>query len=125
VPAFARYPYEVWVTTRRPRAWLGSLDVGERADFARALKTVVLQYDGLFMRPFPYVMVIHQAPTDGQAYPEAHVHAEFYPPYRTREKLKYLAGTEIGAGFFTNDALPEDKAAELRGVPVRVEEPAR
>lgn len=125
VPAFARYPYEVWIATRRPRAWLGALDTRERADFARALKTVVLQYDGLFTRPFPYVMVFHQAPTDGEAHPEAHVHAEFYPPFRTSEKLKYLAGTEIGAGFFTNDALPEDKAAELRRVPVRVEEPVR
>lgn len=125
VPAFARYPYEVWIAPKRARAWLGSLDARERADFARALKSVVLQYDGLFTRPFPYVMVFHQAPTDGEAHPEAHVHAEFYPPYRTREKLKYLAGTEIGAGFFTNDALPEQKAAELRQVPVRVEEPVQ
>jgi UDPglucose--hexose-1-phosphate uridylyltransferase len=70
-------------------------------------------------------MVFHQAPTDGHAHPEAHLHAEFYPPYRARERLKYLAGTEIGAGLFTNDALPEAKAAELQAVAISIEEPAR
>ena len=39
---------------------------------------------------------------------------EFLPPHRTREKLKYLAGCEQGAGTFINDTLPEEKAAELR-----------
>jgi hypothetical protein len=28
--------------------------------------------------------------------------------------LKYLAGSESGAGMFINDTLAEDKAAELR-----------
>ncbi len=48
----------------------------------------------------------------------AHVHAEFYPPYRMRDRLKYLAGSEIGAGVFTADTLPEERAAELQRVPV-------
>jgi len=64
---------------------------------------------------------VHQAPTDGTPHPEAHVHFEFYPLYRSPERLKYLAGTEIGAGMFTNDSLPETKAAELKAVT----EPAR
>jgi UDPglucose--hexose-1-phosphate uridylyltransferase len=34
---------------------------------------------------------------------------------RTATKLKYLAGSESGAGMFINDTLPEEKAAELRG----------
>ena len=123
VPTFARYPYEVWIAPRRAVPSLPELDVQDRADFARALKTVVLKYDGLFGRPFPYVMVFHQAPTDGAEHPEAHVHVEFYPPFRTADRLKYLAGTEIGAGMFTNDALPEAKAAELRAVPVTLDAP--
>jgi UDPglucose--hexose-1-phosphate uridylyltransferase len=114
VPAFARYPYEVWVATREPIPSLVALDARGRSDLARALKTVVLAFDALHGGPFPYVMVVHQAPTDGAPHPEAHLHAEFYPPYRAPGRLKYLAGTEIGAGFFTNDALPEAKAAELR-----------
>jgi len=124
VPAFAQYPYEVWIAPRAPVPGLPELDDDERADFARALKTVVLKYDGI-REPFPYVMVIHQAPTDGMPHPEAHLHIEFYPPYRTPERLKYLAGTEIGAGMFTNDALPEATAAQLRAVEIDLEHPAR
>jgi UDPglucose--hexose-1-phosphate uridylyltransferase len=62
----------------------------------------------------PYMMVMHQKPTDGGDYPGCHFHIEFYPPHRTPEKLKYLAGCESGAGTFVNDTLPEDKAAEMR-----------
>jgi UDPglucose--hexose-1-phosphate uridylyltransferase len=64
----------------------------------------------------PYVLVVHQAPTDGEPHPEAHVHAEIYPALRMPGRLKYLAGSEIGAGAFTADTLPEDKADELRAV---------
>jgi UDPglucose--hexose-1-phosphate uridylyltransferase len=113
IPAFARYPYEVWIAPREPVPSLVELGAARRRDLARALQAVVRAYD-LIRRPFPYVMVIHQAPTDGAPHPESHLHIEFYPPYRTPQRLKYLAGTEIGAGMFANDALPEAKAAELR-----------
>ena len=36
-------------------------------------------------------------------------------------RLKYLAGSEIGAGVFTADTLPEQKAAELRAVVVNID----
>ena len=118
VPICARYPYEVWVAPRKSIAALSQLGAAERDDLARALKTTLLKYDGLWQRPLPYLMAWYQAPTDGEAHPEAHLHAEFYPPYRTRDKLKYLAGTEIAAGMFASDALPEDKARELQNVAV-------
>ena len=121
VPVCARYPYEVWVAPVRPAPSLVDLTEGERRDFARALKTVLLKYDGLWQRPFPYIMVFHQAPNDGVPHPEAHVHIEFYPPYRMEGRLKYLAGSEAGAGAFTADTLPDDKAAELRAVEVVLE----
>ncbi len=64
-------------------------------------------------RPFPYVMAVHQAPT-APPLGRGHLHVEFYPPLRTAEKLKYLAGSEQGAGTFISDMLPEESAAELR-----------
>jgi UDPglucose--hexose-1-phosphate uridylyltransferase len=94
---------------------LTELTAEQRTGVAQALKRTVQCYDALRGTPFPYVMVIHQAPTDGLQHPEAHLHFEFYPPYRSPDRLKYLAGTELGAGMFINDALPEAKAAELRG----------
>ena len=120
IPAFARYPYEVWIAPIRPAPSLAGLTIDERKDLASVLKTVLLKFDHLFeSRPiFPYLMVMHQAPTDGHAHPEAHFHMEFYPPYRTKDKLKYLAGTELGAGLVAMDVLPEDKAADLRAVDV-------
>lgn len=121
VPACARYPYEVWVATVEPVQRLDALDDAQRADLARALKTVLLKYDGLWQRPLPYLMAWYQAPTDGQDHPEWHLHAQLYPPNRTRDKLKYLAGTELAAGFFAMDALPEDKARELQAVAVSLE----
>ncbi len=121
VPVCARYPYEVWVAPIEPVPTLAHLDDAQRADLARALKTVLLKYDGLWQRPFPYLMAWYQAACDGQPHPEAHVHAEFYPPYRTPDKLKYLAGTELAAGFFAMDALPEEKAKELQAVQVDIE----
>lgn len=122
VPVCARYAYEVWIAPRRAVPALPDLDARERADLARALKTVLLKFDGLWQRPFPYVMVFHQAPTDGAPHPEAHLHIEFYPPFRRRGTLKYLAGSELGAGVFTADTLPEERARELAAVPVSLEE---
>ena len=118
VPVCARYAYEVWIAPRRAAPSLADLDEAEKKDLARALKLVLLKLDGLWSRPFPYVLVFHQAPTDGRSHPEAHVHLEIYPPYRSRQRLKYLAGSELGAGVFTADTLPEDRAAELRGVSI-------
>jgi UDPglucose--hexose-1-phosphate uridylyltransferase len=59
------------------------------------------------------MMVVHQKPAGG-SYDYYHFHIEFYPPLRSATKLKYLAGSETGAGMFINDTLPEIKAAELR-----------
>jgi UDPglucose--hexose-1-phosphate uridylyltransferase len=64
----------------------------------------------------PYTMSIHQRATDGVERPGDHLHIEFMPPYRARDKLKYLAGIETGAGTFINDTAPEATAAELRDV---------
>ncbi len=118
MPICARYSYEVWVAPIRAAISFAALTPGERRDFARALKTVLLKFDGLWNRPFPYIMAVHQAPTDGQDHPEAHLHAEFYPAYRMVNRLKYLAGSEVGAGVFTADTDPDDKAAELQAVQV-------
>jgi UDPglucose--hexose-1-phosphate uridylyltransferase len=118
VPVCARYPYEVWIACRRAIGSVADLDAEGRSDFARALKTVLLKFDGLWQRPFPYVMAFHQAPTDGAPHPEAHLHVEFYPAYRMPGRLKYLAGSEIGAGVFTADTAPDEKAAELQAVQV-------
>ena len=119
VPLYARWPYEIHVTPRRHVGWLHELDHAERDGLARTLKAVMQKYDRLFGFPLPYVMAVHQRPTDGRGPDGFHLHFEFYPPNRSAEKLKYLAGSEAGAGVFINDTLPEETAAELRGLEPR------
>jgi len=114
VPYFARYAYEVFVAPKKTHPNIATLSGSELGDFAAALKQVVIRFDNLWRLPFPYVMSLHQAPTDGGDYSGFHFHIEFHPPLRRPNLLKYLAGPEIGGGNFLSDTSPEEKAAELR-----------
>lgn len=114
VPFFARYPYEAHIWSRAHKQSLPELSEKERDDLAEMLKRILSSYDALWNRSLPYMMVLHQKPTDGGDYDHYHFHIEFYPPYRAPDKLKYLAGSESGAGVYINDTLPEEKARELR-----------
>ena len=113
VPEAARWPYEAHLTMREHRPSLVACAPDELRRLAAALLRLVRGYDALFDRPLPYVMAVHQAPT-GAAGHDGHLHLEFYPPLRTAEKLKYLAGSEQGAGTFIGDVLPEEAAEHLR-----------
>jgi UDPglucose--hexose-1-phosphate uridylyltransferase len=125
VPHAARWPYEVHVYPRRHVASIADLDEEERSDFAAAVLRVASTYDRHFGFSTPYVMAMHQAPTDGQAWPDAHLHMEFYPPHRRGDRLKHLAGVELGAGTFVNDTMPEDTASQLRRAAVGNPSPGR
>jgi UDPglucose--hexose-1-phosphate uridylyltransferase len=124
VPYAARWAFEAHVVVRAHRPSLADCDPQELRALAAALQALQRGYDALFERPFPYVMAVHQAPTTATAAATVavgragsaggHLHAEFYPPLRTADKLKYLAGSEQGAGTFISDTLPEESAATLR-----------
>ena len=114
VPFFARWPYEVHLSSKRHLQALTDLDLAERRELANILKIVLVAFDRVFDISLPYMMVLHQRPSDGLDYEDCHFHIEFYTPLRTATKLKYLAGSESGAGTFINDRLPEESAAALR-----------
>ena len=114
LPYFARYAYEVYVAPKRVCRSVAELNDQEVRDYAEALKTVLVKYDNLWKMPFPYVMPLHNAPTDGAGYDGFHFHIEFHPPLRKPNLLKYLAGPEIGGGNFLSDTSPEEKAEELQ-----------
>lgn len=121
VPFFARYPYEVYVAPVEHRGNLPTWSREDRRDFARMLLDVTRRYDRLWGFSLPYMMVFHQQPTDGGNHDHYTFHVEFYPPFRTPEKLKYLAGSEAGAGAYINDTMAEEKAAELRATNPSIE----
>lgn len=118
VPYFARYAYETFVTPKAVHASLADLSREEILDFAEVLRQTLIRFDNLWKMSFPYVMALHQAPTDGATHDGFHFHVEIHPPLRKPDLLKYLAGPEVGGGSFLSDTSPEEKAAELRSQPV-------
>jgi UDPglucose--hexose-1-phosphate uridylyltransferase len=116
IPFFARWPYEVHIVSRRHMRAITDFSQQDERQLAGLLKSLLQAYDRLFNTSFPYMMVLHQSPSDGLDYPYYHFHIEFYPPLRSASRLKYLAGSETGAGMFINDTLAEEKAAELRAL---------
>jgi UDPglucose--hexose-1-phosphate uridylyltransferase len=119
LPYFARYAYEVFVAPKRTHASLADLSEPEVQDLAAVLRETLIRFDNLWEMPFPYVMTLHQAPTDGNDHRGFHFHIEFHPPLRKPNLLKYLAGPEIGGGNFLSDTAPEQKVAELRAQSIR------
>lgn len=117
IPYFARYAYEVYVAPKESYMSLADLSGKELEDLSEVLKHVLIRFDNLWQMPFPYVMPLHQAPTDGKDHSGFHFHIEFHPPLRKPNLLKYLAGPEIGGGNFLSDTSPEEKAEELRRLP--------
>ena len=118
IPFYARWPYEIHIFARRHLGMLEQFRAKEERALAEMLKWVTLKYDNLFNFSFPYMMLLHQAPTRGK-HDFFHFHIEFYPPHRSKEKLKYLASVETGGGSFLNDSLAEEKAEEMRNVSPR------
>lgn len=118
LPFYARYPYEVHIYSKKHLTSISEFDEDICMDLAYILKNTTQRYDRLFGFSFPYMMVMHQLPKNGINSIYYHFHIEFYPPYRTKDRLKYLASVESGAGTFINDSLPEEKAEELRGVKI-------
>ena len=115
LPVCARYAFEVWIAPHRPAPSFAALDARraarlrggpeDRADEARrGLAGAVALRAGL------------PPGADRRApHPEAHLHAELYPAWRMRGRMKYLAGSELGAGVFTADTLPEERAQGAAG----------
>jgi len=116
VPFFAKYPYEVHIYPRRHIQHITELTHDEVTSLAHTLRRMIRKYDNLANGIFPLIMLFHQAPVDGTPYPYYHFHIEFYSPYITRDKLKYLAGCEQGAGVVINSIPPETSAAKLRSI---------
>ena len=138
VPYAPRFPFETHLVPSRHVGRLAELTSAERDALALLLQNAVSRYDGLHTVPMPYMMWIFQAPradlpaapppisagSPAVASPGAaacgagywHLRISFHPLHRAQGRLKYLAGSESGAGAFLQDAEPETMAQALRGV---------
>ena len=111
-PPFARFPFEVWIASRRRCAGPWEYSDEEREAYASLLGEVTKRYDAYFGRATPNMMSLHAAPRSGAG--GFHFTTQFYPLLRSAEKIKYLASVEQSTGVFTIDVMPEWAARELR-----------
>ncbi len=114
VPFYARYPYEVHIIALGSCTAITDMGAEELEALAAIMHRVGQKYNNLWQRSLPYIMLMHQRACSGEEAPGYRFHVEYYPPYRTPDKLKYLAGSEAGAGLFINDTHAEDTARILR-----------
>jgi UDPglucose--hexose-1-phosphate uridylyltransferase len=116
VPFWAIWPFETMVIARRPVPSLIELTEPECDDLADVLKRLTTRYDNLFKISFPYSGGFHQAPTDGAAHPEWHLHMHFHPPLlRSATIRKFMVGYEMLAEP-QRDVTPESSAERLRAL---------
>ncbi len=115
IPYFVDYPYGAFIVSKSHKTAICDFTKAEKRSLASILKGTTGAMDELFQRPFPYMMVMHQRPVNGENVEEFyHFHIEFYPPLVEKSKLKYYASSELGAWAVINPKKVEETAPELR-----------
>jgi UDPglucose--hexose-1-phosphate uridylyltransferase len=121
VPWWAVWPFETLVLSKRHLGSLTEFEDREKTSLADILKQTTTRYDNLFQTSFPYTMGFHQSPCDrkaddGDAHPEWHFHAHYYPPLlRSATVRKFMVGFEM-LGMPQRDITPETAAERLRSL---------
>jgi UDPglucose--hexose-1-phosphate uridylyltransferase len=113
VPSWARYPYQIQLVARQHMSAVIGFDSDgpEARELAVILPRLIRAWNRVFEGPMPYMLALHQL-----ADPAFHFHIELLPVGRAPGKLKLPASSEMAWGFWLNDSLPEEKAAELRSL---------
>lgn len=114
VPSAASWPFELRLAPTGHVADLPALDDPGRDGLAEVLVDATRRLDALFDAPMPYMLWIHQRPTDGGDWPAAHVHVHVAPLLRAAATPRFVAAGELGSGQFFNPVEPADAAAALR-----------
>ncbi len=113
VPEAASWPYELRIAPRSPVPDLVDPSC-DRDGLASALVDGLARLDQLFDAPMPYMLWIHQRPTDGGDWPGARLHLHVTPLYRAPGVQRFVAAAELGGGMFFNPVEPTQAAADLR-----------
>jgi UDPglucose--hexose-1-phosphate uridylyltransferase len=116
VPTAAAWPYELRMG---PGAHVPDLAAAMPSadEFAGVLVDALARLDQLFDAPMPYMLWIHQRPTDGGPWPAAHLHVHVAPVLRGPATPRFVAAGELGSGVFFNPVDPVAAASALRSLP--------
>ncbi|MDQ3107602.1 MAG: galactose-1-phosphate uridylyltransferase, partial [Actinomycetota bacterium] len=114
IPVAASWPYELLLRPVDHVADLPSATSDTRSGLATVLVDALARLDRLFDQPMPYMLWVHQRPTDGAEWPTAHLHVHIAPLWRSKGTPRFVAAGELGSGVFFNPVVPEDAAQQLR-----------
>ncbi|MBX2903265.1 MAG: galactose-1-phosphate uridylyltransferase [Chitinophagales bacterium] len=118
IPYFTDYPFGVFIVSKNLKQNFTEFTLTEKKDLAILLKQLVAAFDKVYDKKFPYMMCIHQSPVNTPKFKDCSnyyaFHIEFYPPLRAKDKIKWYAGSEMGAGAAANPLDVDDCAALLR-----------
>ncbi len=117
VPDAPMWPYEILVSPDRHLPDLPSANDSARAGLALVLADVLVRLDQLFDAEMPYMLWVHQRPTDGGEWPTAHLHLHIAPILRGPGTQRFVAAGELGSGVWFDPVPPEDAADALRCLP--------
>lgn len=115
VPAAARWPIEAHLVPHRQAPDFAALDEAERDELAVFYLDLLQRFTAFFGEEPPYIAAWHQAPV-GDGRELTRMYLQLFSLRRAPDKLKYLAGSESGAGAWISDTTPETIAARLREV---------
>ena len=108
-PYASRFPYEVWIQSKRECPSFEAVTPGEVRDLSAVLGDVLgALYEGLGNPSFNYV--IRTVPIADEDKPYYAWHVEIIP------RITTTAGFEMGSGITINVTVPEENAAFLRRV---------
>lgn len=116
VPPAAIWPYEIRIAPLDEVPDLIDLRC-DRDGLAAVLVDALARLDQRFEEPMPYMLWIHQRPTDGGDWPGARVCVTIAPLLRAPGTQRYVAAAELGGGVFFNPVDPAVAAAALRALP--------
>ena len=114
VPLAAEWPYALVLAPTGHDPDLPTLAGEGRDALADLLVDVLGRLDRLFDAPMPYMLWIHQRPTDGGDWPASHVHVHVAPLLRAPALTRFVAAGELGSGTSFNPVDPAAAAAALR-----------
>lgn len=112
VPVAGRWPIDLHIAPLRHVTNLTELTDAEKADLAELYLDVLQRADLIYPnedgspKRLPYISAWHQAP-DVPGGEDTRLYLHFYSVMRGPGKLKYLAGSESGAGAWISDTTPE------------------
>ncbi|TCP24538.1 UDPglucose--hexose-1-phosphate uridylyltransferase [Scopulibacillus darangshiensis] len=115
IPFFTDYPFGVHIVSKEEKLAITEFTDEEKQALGDMLQQIVGGMDCIYDRLFPYMMTMHQRPSNsGDVSDYYRFHIEFYPPLRDKNKIKYNASSETGGWAAANPTRVEETANMLR-----------